>query len=213
MRSVNIAASFNVQVFATMVDPNTPRPARGKLRMDYIRLFERYVLFLSKHCPPRERGLVVFDELDKSLASGLVQQMAAYFLGHPDGQYQSSRIVPGTVLRSLRPDDRSLPGDLTAYILGWGWRLHKCPNRMRAELQPYARKPHDMQFHGQKPKADGTGVWQLHGITYFDDLRGHGRKGGGRAVSAKNKRSGQPYEPTKASETEVSVATAWKSSG
>jgi hypothetical protein len=29
-----------------------------------------------------------------------------------------------------------------------------------------------MQFHGEKPKADGSGTWPLYGITYLDDLRG-----------------------------------------
>lgn len=62
--------------------------------------------------------------------------------------------------------------DLTAYILGCGWRLQKMTEPVRAELQPYAAKLHDMQFHGEKPKPDGSGVWQLHGITFIDDLRG-----------------------------------------
>jgi hypothetical protein len=173
---LNIAASFNVQVFATMVDPNAPRPVRGKLRMDYIRLFERYFYYLET-LPSRERGLVVFDELDKSLAHGLVQQMAAYFLGHPDGQYQSSRIVPEPFFVHSDLTTGVFLADLTAYILGWGWRLPKMPQPVRGELQPYASKLSDMEVHGQKPKADGTGVWYLHGITYLDDLRGQG--GGG----------------------------------
>jgi hypothetical protein len=172
---LNIAASFNVQVFATMVDPNAPRLVKGKLRMDYIRLFERYFYFLETF-PPRERGLVVFDELEKSLAHGLVQQMAAYFLGHPDGQYQSSRIVPEPFFVHSDLTTGVFLADLTAYILGWGWRLQKMPQPVRADLQPYASKLHDMQFHGEKPKADGTGVWPLHGITYLDDLRGQAEK-------------------------------------
>jgi len=170
---LNIAASFNVQVFATMVDPNAPRPPRGRLRMDYIRLFERYFYYLETF-PPRERGLVVFDELDKTLAHGLVQQMAAYFLGHADGQYQSSRIVPEPFFVHSDLTTGVFLADLTAYILGWGWRLNRMPQPVRDELQPYASKLHDMQFHGQKPMADGSGVWQIHGITYLDDLRGQG---------------------------------------
>lgn len=167
---LNIAAGFNVQVFATMVDPNSPRPPRGKLRLDYIRLFERYFYFLETY-PPKERGLVVFDELDKSLAHGLVQQMAAYFLGHPNGQYQSSRIVPEPFFVHSDLTTGIFLADLTAYILGWGWRLQRMPQPMRAELQPYSAKLHDMQFHGQKPRADRAGTWPLHGITYLDDLR------------------------------------------
>lgn len=54
--------------------------------------------------------------------------------------------------------------------------MHKTPQPVRAELQPYASKLHDIQFHGQKPKPDGSGIWPLHGITYLDDLRGHGEK-------------------------------------
>ena len=174
---LNISASFNVRVFGTMVDPNAPRPDRGQLRLDYIRLFERYFYFLET-LPPKERGLVVFDELDKSLAHGLVQQMAAYFLGHPDGQYQSSRIVPEPFFVHSDLTTGVFLADLTAYILGWGWRLPRMPQPIRAELQHYASKLHDMEFHGEKPKADGTGVWQLHGIVYLDDLRSQAEKRG-----------------------------------
>jgi hypothetical protein len=47
------------------------------------------------------------------------------------------------------------------------------------ELLPYAAKLHDMQFHGQKPRDDGNGVWQLQGITYIDDLRPQRSRGTG----------------------------------
>jgi hypothetical protein len=61
--------------------------------------------------------------------------------------------------------------DLAAYILGWGWRLNSMTQPSRAELRPYAAKLHDMQFHGSKPKIDGSGSWPLHGIWYIHDLR------------------------------------------
>jgi len=173
---LNTAASFNVQVFASMVDPNSPRPPAGTLRKDYIYLFERYFYFLET-LPPKERGLVVFDELEKSQAHGLVGQMAAYFLGHQEGLYRSSRIVPEPFFVHSDLTTGVFLADLTAYILGWGWRLNKMPQPVRAELQPYATKLHDMQFHGQKPKQDGSGIWQLHGITYVDDLRGQADRG------------------------------------
>jgi hypothetical protein len=166
---LNIAASFNVQVFASMVDPKAPRPAPGTLRKDYIYLFERYFYFLET-LHPRERGLVVFDELEKTRAHGLLQQMAAYFLGHEDGQYRSSRIVPEPFFVHSDLTTGVFLADLTAYILGWGWRLRKMPQPVRRELEPYAAKLHDMQFHGEKPKPDGSGIWQLHGITYIEDL-------------------------------------------
>jgi hypothetical protein len=167
---LNISASFNVQVFASMVDRQAPRPGPGLLRKDYIYLFERYFYFLET-LPPRERGLVVFDELEKTKAHGLLQQMAAYFLGREDGRYRSSRIVPEPFFVHSDLTTGVFLADLTAYILGWGWRLRKMPQPARRELEPYASKLHGMEFHGEKPKTDGTGVWQLHGITYIEDLR------------------------------------------
>jgi len=63
--------------------------------------------------------------------------------------------------------------DLAAYMLGWAWRLRSRMNQpCRDELRPYAAKLHDMQFHGQRPKATGDGVWELHGIAYISELRG-----------------------------------------
>jgi hypothetical protein len=167
---LNIAARYNAQVFASMVDPKAPRPARGGLRKDYIYLFERYFYFLET-LSFRERGLVVFDELEKSKAHGLLQQMAAYFLGTEDGKYQSSRIVPEPFFVHSDLTTGVFLADLTAYILGWCWRLRTMPQPVRPELQPYASKLHDMQFQGQKPKPGGSGVWQLYGITYIEDLR------------------------------------------
>lgn len=167
---LNIAAGFGVQVFASMVDPGAPRPAARMLRKDYIYLFERYFYFLET-LAPRERGLVVFDELEKTQAHGLLQQMAAYFLGHEDGQYRSSRIVPEPFFVHSDLTTGVFLADLAAYILAWGWRLQRMPQPSRSELQPYAAKLHDMQFHGEKPKPDGSGVWLLHSITYIEDLR------------------------------------------
>ena len=169
---LDIAASFNVQVFASVVDQNAPKPEPGHLRKDYVYLFERYFYFLET-LPARDRGLIVFDELDKSQSHVLLQQMAAYFLGTETGRYRSSRIVPEPFFVHSDLTTGIFLADLAAYILGWGWRLNRMQQPCRRELSVYVSKLHDMQFHGEKPKADGSGVWPLHGIVYLDDLRGH----------------------------------------
>jgi hypothetical protein len=169
---LNIAARHSVQVFASVVDIHAPRPGGDKLRKDYVYLFERYFYFLET-LPPRERGLIVFDELDKSRSHVLIQQMAKYFLGTQTGRYRSSRVVPEPFFVHSDLTTGVFVADLTAYILGWGWRLARMPQRERAELKPYAGKLHDMQFEGEKPGRDeDADLIPLYGICYLDDLRG-----------------------------------------
>ena len=64
---LNIAASFNVQVFASTMDPKAPRPPKGKPRKDYVFLFERYFYFLEVLPPVLvQRNL---EECDSELAT------------------------------------------------------------------------------------------------------------------------------------------------
>ena len=71
------------------------------LRKDYVYLFERY-FYLLESLPPRDRGLVVFDEMEKSQSHVLIQQMAQYFLRHADGSVskfsRGSRAVFSSIL-------------------------------------------------------------------------------------------------------------------
>ncbi len=152
------------------------------MRKDYVYLFERYFYFLET-LPPRERGLIVFDELDKARSHVLIDQMAAYFLGTPTGRYRSARIVPEPFFVHSDLTTGVFLADLAAYILGWAWRLHRMNHPVRQELRPYAAKLHDMQFHGEKPKPGGDGVWELHGIVYLDDLRSQADREQGEAES------------------------------
>jgi hypothetical protein len=140
---LDAAASHNVQVFASVTDPTSPRPAPGHLRKDYVYLFERYFYFLEM-LPPRERGLVVFDELEKSQSHILMQQMAGYFLGTETGRYRSSRIVPEPFFVHSDLTTGVFLADLAAYIIGWARRLARMTQRHRPELKPYAAKLHDM---------------------------------------------------------------------
>lgn len=168
---IDLAAGFSAQVFASVVDAAAPRPEPGLLRKDYVYLFERYFYFLET-LAMRGRGLIVFDELDRSQSHVLLGQMAAYFLGTQTGRYRSSRIVPEPFFVHSDLTTGVFLADLAAYILGWAWRRGRMDQPCRDELRPYAMKLHDMQFMGEKPKAGGEGTWQLYGITYLDDLRG-----------------------------------------
>lgn len=167
---LDVAARHSVQVFASVVDIQAPRPASNLLRKDYVYLFERYFYFLET-LPPKERGMVVFDELDKAQSHILIQQMAQYFLGTQTGRYRSSRVVPEPFFVHSELTTGVFLADLAAYVIGWGWRLNRMTGVARPELKPYADKLHDMQFHGERPSPDRGDTIQLYGITHLTDLR------------------------------------------
>ena len=82
-------------------------------------------------------------ELEKTQAYGLLQQMAAYFLGHEDGRYRSARIVPEPffvhpwLVVAIEDNDAAGTPGITAVCVeaaryavprrkaetGWEWRL------------------------------------------------------------------------------------------
>lgn len=171
---LDIAANHNVKIFASVVDANAAKFATEHiLQRDFTYLFERYFYYLNED----ERGLVVFDELEKSKAQKLIQQMASYFLGTDTGKFRSSRIIPEPFFVHSELTTGIFLADMAAYIIGWSWRLKTMPQQYREELKPYARKLDLMQYEGEKPKLNGDGVWKLRGITYIDSAKGKTDKG------------------------------------
>lgn len=167
---LDIAARYNVRIIASVVNIQAQRPETDQLRKDYQYLFERYYYFLEP-LPPQERGLIVFDELDKSQSHVLVQQMAKYFLGTTEGKFRSGRVVPEPFFVHSDLTTGIFLADLTAYILGWGWRMRTMPQAVRIELKPYADKLHAMQYQGTRQHWADEGTVPIYGIAYIDDLR------------------------------------------
>ncbi|MBN1818436.1 MAG: DUF3800 domain-containing protein [Sedimentisphaerales bacterium] len=168
---LDIAANHDVKILASIVDADAALSERTDiLHKNFTYLFERY-FYLLKDNPHDERGLVVFDEIEKSKAQKLVQQMASYFLGTETGRFRSSRIIPEPFFVHSELTTGVFLADLTAYVLGWGWRLQSMPQPFREELKLFAGKLHDMQFIGNKEESDSQS-YTIHGIKYIDDLRG-----------------------------------------
>jgi hypothetical protein len=165
---IDIAAGFDVKVFASIEDKRTAQAEHDLLKKTFVYLFERYFYFL-KTLPENTRGLVVFDELEKSEAKKLVQQMASYFLGTQTGEFRSSKIIPEPFFVHSELTTGVFLADLAAYIIGWGWRSNQMTQETREELKPFAQKLHEMQFIGEKPKDDDSGKWNLYGIKYIED--------------------------------------------
>ncbi|HEX40495.1 MAG TPA: DUF3800 domain-containing protein [Phycisphaerales bacterium] len=168
---LDIAAEHGVVVFASVVDIAAARVNPELLSKDFVYLFERYFYYL-KAMPDHKRGLVVFDELEKTRAQRLIQQMASYFLGTETGRFRSSKIIPEPFFVHSDLTTGILLADLAAYTIGWAWRRGPMSQPCRDELKPFARKLHLMQFEGEKPGDAPGEKWRLYGITYIDDLRG-----------------------------------------
>jgi hypothetical protein len=74
-RVFELCAYHQARAFASIVEPNAPRPAGDMLRKDYAYLFERFFHFLEDKLP-HEHGIVVFDELERSQSHILINQMS-----------------------------------------------------------------------------------------------------------------------------------------
>ena len=166
-----ICAQHNVRLFASIVFKNAPLPVGGqRLRKDYAYLFERFFYFLEEQ-PQSERGLVVFDELEKSQAHLLTDQMAAYFRRTLNGQLRVSRIIPEPLFVHSDLTTGVQVADLAAYVISWNVRFGTLTEPRRDELDSLGQDVMDLRHRAviqQDGYPDGFSVWSFKEIA---DLR------------------------------------------
>lgn len=166
-----LAARLGVRVFASLVDPQAPRPAGDFLRKDYAYLFERFYYFLED-TSSEEMGLIVFDELERSFCRRLLDQMEYYFLHTYKGLQRSSRIVPEPFFVHSDLTTAVQIADIVAYSLNWGTRLNRMSQPTRPEMVTFGQQAFELRYIGQRPDSQrGTVLRPVYGITYIDDLR------------------------------------------
>ncbi|MEX1254513.1 MAG: DUF3800 domain-containing protein [Dehalococcoidia bacterium] len=167
---LELCAAHGVRFFASIVDPAAPTPAGQALRKDYAYLFERFFYFIDEQ-PTHERGLVVFDELERSRAHLLVNQMSAYFRATGKGRMRSGRIVPEPIF--VHSDLTSGIGiaDLVAYIISWNVRVRQMAAPRRAEMDALGDAVVNLRHRATIDRPgfpDGFVVWSF---AVIDDLR------------------------------------------
>lgn len=170
-----LSAQFGVRIFGSIVAVNAPQQSGGMLRKDYAYLFERFFYFLED-ISSAEMGLVVFDELERSSARRLIDQMAYYFLNTHKGRQRSSRIVPEPFFVHSDLTTAIQIADIVAYSLNWGLRLRHMDQPTRPEMQSFADLAFKLRYIGQRPSATGDQIRPVYGITYIDDLRPKGER-------------------------------------
>lgn len=166
--------SYGCKVFASVVELDAPHSSLdGLLRKDYAYLFQRFFYFLedeSTRSGQPQRGIIVFDELEKSRSHILVDQAHRYFKDTATGRSRASLIIPEPFFVHSDLTTGVQLADLTAYCVSWGFRI---PNRMtaaaREEMKPFAEQIARLRYRATRPfRSAVRDVWS---VAYIDDLR------------------------------------------
>lgn len=160
-----IGARHGCRAFASIIPREAPRPSGSDyLRKDYAYLFERFYFFLLKQ-HSTERGIVVFDELERSQSHLLIDQMERYFMGTATGRERRSRIIPEPFFVHSHLTTGIHLADLVAYVISWGVRERGMAAPARTELASMALAACHLRYNMVR---SGRRVWGFNLIT---DLR------------------------------------------
>ena len=163
-------ASRGVRIFASIVERDAPYPQGDVLRKDYAYLFERFFYFVDAQLE-HERGLVIFDELERSQAHVLSGQMSAYFNDTRTGQTRSQRIIPEPLFVHSDLTTGIQVADLVAYIISWNVRVGQMSHPKRRALDQLGQAVLDLRYRAVRERSgypDGFVIWSF---AIIDDLR------------------------------------------
>ena len=119
-----------------------------------VYLFERYCYFLDEQ---NETGLLVMDQVEKSLDRKFGQRIANYFERTGPGRDRSKRLVPVPLFVTSDMNYLIQMADLCLYAMNWGLRLSDrgmdAPTRKEIETgySPLLRK---LQWQGRGRRGD-----------------------------------------------------------
>ncbi len=175
---LSLSQTFGVRVFAVMVAPEAPLPSSADaLRRDVAFLFERYFYYLQD-LHSDARGLVVFDELEKSQCRRLIERMHGYFLRTRNGQERSGLIIPEPFFVHSDLTTGTRVADVVIYVLNWAYRFSSdMDGPVREELRDYASKIEEMVFQTVRTDENSRD-WPIYGVKYISDLRAREERNG-----------------------------------
>lgn len=165
---LELAGRYGVRTFASIVDRDAPRPAGTLLRKDYAYLFERYFYFLEDQ-PGDVRGLVVFDEIERSQCHILVDQMSQYVRGTAKGRWRAGRVIPEPFFVHSELTTLIQLADIVAYVVSWGVRFSGMKRPRREELEPFSTGVCRLRHRAVRERlGEPFSIWSFSTI---DDLR------------------------------------------
>lgn len=170
---LELCREHGVAVFAVAVDRDAPRSTNADaLRRDIAFLFERYFYCLADQgCDAR--GLVVFDQLERSLCRGLIGQMESYFTRTRNGRERSRLIIPEPFFVHSDLTTGIQVADVVVHLIAWGYRYGGMGGATRPELVELGRGLGPLVYRTYRQSPGGARaerpVWS---IKHVDDLRG-----------------------------------------
>ncbi len=166
---LEICASFRCKAFASIVEVDAPPTSSDGLRKDYAYLFERFFYFLEDE-RPREQGVIVFDELEKSKSHILVEQSHRYFKESATGRHRASLIVPEPFFVHSDLTTGVQIADLIAYCVSWGFRTGSITKPARPELKPFVDQIAGLRCRTIRERR-GNPNFQIWSFAHITDLR------------------------------------------
>lgn len=163
---LDLCEARGVHFFASIVLPSAPRSGASALRKDYSYLFQRFFYFLEQEAA-HERGVLVMDELERSQAYLLTDQMAVYFRDTKFGKARARRIIPEPLFAHSELTTGVQIADLVAYVLSWNVRLPGMGKPARKELDSLGKK---LGSHQKTYRVPGL-TYPCSSFTFLRDLR------------------------------------------
>ena len=175
-RLLELCIQFRMRAFASVVDPSASRPDRNFLRKDYAYLFERFFYYLED-LGENTTGVVVFDELERSQAHILVDQMTRYFRDTRRGRTRASRVVPEPFFVHSDLTTLIQVADIVAYLISWNTRFIPAMSKpARGELDELGQLVMALRHRAIRDNYELRGgvtrddfvIWSF---AFIDDLR------------------------------------------
>ena len=156
-----------------MVEINAPRTSSDGLRKDYAYLFQRFFYFLEDESADRgfpQRGIIVFDELERSQSHLLIDQAHRYFKDTATGRQRASLIIPEPFFVHSDLTTGVQIADLVAYCVAWGFRIGATYKPARSELAPYSAQLARLRYRAVR-EMYGNPTFEIWSIAHITDLR------------------------------------------
>ncbi|RKZ29495.1 DUF3800 domain-containing protein [bacterium] len=166
---------YNLKVIASILPRDIKIPDSQLLRKDYVYFLERYYYYLSDI----DRGILVFDELDRSKAHILIGQIKDYFTKSYKGRERSKRVIPVPFFVHSDLTTGIFLADLVAYCLNWGWKDYNQATPPRPEIGKFVRVILKMSYTKNILTENGIS-YQTKSIFFLDDLGEDRKKGANR---------------------------------